>query len=87
MSTSSVRDVIIDTVTEVARYRQPLLPRAGSEQTLSGDLGLESLDLAQLVAELELRLGVDPFAQGATARIVTVGELISVYEKACVKSG
>ncbi len=50
------------------------------EHQLTGELGLDSLDLAQLVVAIEKELGVDPFRDGsATAR--TVGELVSVYER------
>lgn len=49
--------------------------------SLTGELELDSLDLAQLVVAIEKELGVDPFRDGsASAR--TVGELVSVYEKA-----
>lgn len=52
---------------------------------LVDELGLSSLDLAELVASLELELDVDPFANGASiASIVTVKDLCEVYEK-CVK--
>ena len=48
---------------------------------LTGEIELDSLDLAQLVVAIEKDLGVDPFRDGtATAR--TLGELIVVYEKA-----
>lgn len=48
---------------------------------LSGDLGLDSLDLAQTIVLLERSLGVDPFRSPATSRTVrTVGDLIAIYE-------
>lgn len=48
---------------------------------LTGELELDSLDLAQLVVSIEKELGVDPFRDGtATAR--TVGELVVVYKQA-----
>lgn len=48
---------------------------------LVGDLGLQSLDIAQLVAMLEVKLGSDPFANGATLESVsTVGDLCKLYE-------
>ena len=48
---------------------------------LTGELGLDSLDLAQMVVAIEKELGVDPFRDGsATAR--TVGELVDVYQQA-----
>ena len=49
--------------------------------TLTGDLGLDSLDLAVLVVTLEQRLGVDPF-RDTTANARTLGDLVSVYNMA-----
>jgi acyl carrier protein len=46
--------------------------------TLTGTIGLDSLDLAVLVVGLEQELGVDPFRSGARA-VQTVGELVELY--------
>jgi len=49
---------------------------------LIGDIGLNSLDMAQLVTSLELEFGVDPFSDGVTvADIQTVGNIVRVYGK------
>ena len=46
-------------------------------------LGFSSLDVAELIALLELELGVDPFSQGVSIMDVhTVGELYKVYRDA-----
>jgi acyl carrier protein len=46
------------------------------------DLGFTSLDVAQLIAMLEIELGVDPFAQGMSIMDVrSIGELQDAYEK------
>ena len=48
---------------------------------LGGELGLDSLDLAQGVGRLERSLGVDPFRTGRAGAtpIRTVENLISIY--------
>ncbi len=56
----------------------------GDQDTLSHDLGLDSLDLAVLIVTLEEHLGVDPFRDGWTA-VHTLGDLVDVYVEA-VKS-
>ena len=54
-------------------------PQAWSDdQTLLGDMGLDSLELAVLVVQLERDLGVDPFRQGAQG-VRTLGDLTSCY--------
>lgn len=51
------------------------------DDALTGEIGLDSLDLAQMVVAIEKQLGVDPFCDGsATAR--TLGELVAIYVKA-----
>lgn len=45
--------------------------------TLSGDLDLDSLELAELSAELEDNLGKDPYTEGIVPE--TVGELVGFY--------
>lgn len=51
------------------------------ESDLLGDqgLGLDSLDIATLVAQLDAKLNKDPFAEG-TPRFRTVGEFMRLYE-------
>jgi len=47
---------------------------------LGRDLGIDSLDLAMLVRELERALGFDPFRQGFI-EFRTVGELARLYAR------
>jgi acyl carrier protein len=63
------------------RGRKPHPPAAITpEQRLIAELGLDSLDVAELVATLEVEVGADPFAESASITDVhTVGDLIAVY--------
>jgi len=48
---------------------------------LVAEIGLQSLDIAQLVAMLEVKLEKDPFANGATLEsVTTAGQLSRLYE-------
>lgn len=52
---------------------------------LAGDIGLDSLDLAQTIVLLERSLGVDPLRNSSAATrpmLRTVSDLISLYESA-----
>ncbi len=52
------------------------------DKRLVGDLGLGSLDIAELVATLEAEVGCDPFALGASiSDLRTVGDLVGLYVK------
>jgi acyl carrier protein len=71
------------------RIRALLAERAGAVGRLSGTeklsatLGLSSLDLALLVAELEAQLGVDPFAKLVSITSVrSVDDLVRAYQQA-----
>lgn len=75
---SETRQKIVDVINKVRTDlgREALTPQ--DSDALTGELGLDSLDLAVLVVSLEKELGVDPFRDGsATAR--TLGELVKVY--------
>ena len=70
-----IRAVLAERVGEVARL-------SGTDK-LSATLGLSSLDLALLVAELEAQLGVDPFAKLVSITSVrSVDDLVRAYQQA-----
>lgn len=56
------------------------------ENTLVDGLGLKSMDLAILVANLELDLGVEPFLEDfAITDIKTLGELCQAFDETIQK--
>lgn len=64
---------------------QKLLERRGASglevtpsARLTEDLGFDSLELAELSADLEDRLGGDPYSEGLVPE--TVGELAAFYD-------
>ncbi len=57
----------------------PADPQDGDR--LSDALGLDSLDFAVTVVELERVLGCDPFRQGGRS-VRTLGDLVQLYEQA-----
>ena len=75
----SRRETVLEAVDRV-RADRGLPARAPAGETLLGEggLGLDSLDMATVVAELEVALQVDPFAH-ATPRLVTVADLLRLY--------
>src|SRR6516225_4093278 len=69
-----IRAVLAERAGEVARL-------SGTER-LSATLGLSSLDLAFLVAEMEAELGVDPFAKLVSITSVrSVADLVRAYQQ------
>jgi len=57
------------------------------DKTLVDDLGLKSMDLAILVANLELDLGVEPFLEDfAITDIRTLGDLCEAFDKTLQKN-
>lgn len=77
---SELNTQIVDTILNIARRRSAGLAEVRMDQALVADIGLESLDIAELVATLELRLGKDPFAADvAITSVRTVGDLCRAY--------
>ena len=72
--TTKVSDVINRVLTDTGRAAREFR----SADTLTGTIGLDSLDLAVLVVGLEQSLGVDPFRSGA-APVATFGQLVDLY--------
>lgn len=69
---------ITDTITMLLQRRGAEGLEVTPEARISDDLGLDSLELAELSAALEDELGSDPYSEGVIP--VTVGELIGFYE-------
>lgn len=76
----STRDVVHTEFREVARQQDRPLSGLDDGMPLT-DTGLDSLCLAIIVARLEDRLGVDPFAS-ADDIPTTFGEFVALYERA-----
>lgn len=75
---AAVGQVFHDTGRRGAPVEPPML--------LTADLGLDSLDLAQVVVLLERSLGVDPFRSPSSTPdrpgVRTVADLVSIYRGA-----
>ena len=78
---AELRRTIMDTINKVRTDSGRDAVDGKDGDLLTGELGLDSLDLAVLVVSLEKKLGVDPFRNGsATAR--TLQDLVTVYFEA-----
>ncbi len=77
--------LVHDTVLAVVRLRQPTAQVVTAEQELRGDLGLDSLDLAQLGAEIETALEATIFEDVAVGAVLTVGDLTAICEESLAK--
>ncbi|MBN1394676.1 MAG: acyl carrier protein [Pirellulales bacterium] len=84
----NLKEKILGVVLDVAQENSPQLEAVRPDQMLVEDLGLRSLDLARIVAKLEMVLGVDPFAElVAVTSIRTPGDLIDAYSKCFTGEG
>jgi len=79
---SSMEDTIYAVLRDLALRHNPQLAEIKPHDVLVDDLRLESLDVAELVALLEDKLGVDPFAETAITSVRTVSDLCSAYRAA-----
>jgi acyl carrier protein len=80
---AQIESIVHDRIRAVLAERVGEVPRLTGAEKLSATLGLSSLDLAFLVAELEARLGVDPFAKLVSITSVrSVEDLVRAYQQA-----
>lgn len=77
-----VTPAVLSAVMHIAARKRPAPANVDLEQTLVRDLGFDSLDIAELVAILEVELACDPFASDvAVADARTVGDLCAIYRR------
>jgi acyl carrier protein len=78
----SIRLTVISEIETIAAQQQKKLAPL-TEDSILMNTGLDSLCFAILVARLEDRLGVDPFASADDVSFpVTLGEFVRIYENA-----
>ncbi len=76
--TRTAETTIRQTIDQLLRVRGAGPRELRRESKLAADLGMDSLELAELSAVLEDELGSDPFSEGMLPE--TVGELIAYYD-------
>lgn len=82
MDIARIREVVHEVVLEVVRERSPEHGVVADANRLAQDLGLKSLDLARILALLEVRLEGDPFAELVPVTSVrTVGDICNAYNR------
>jgi acyl carrier protein len=80
---AQIEAIVHDKVRAVLTERGGAVARLSGAEKLNETLGLTSLDLAFLVAELEAELGVDPFAKLVSITSVqSVADLVRAYQQA-----
>jgi len=77
-----MKDVILSEIRAIAKeHGKSLAPLSDALPLL--DSGLDSLCMAILVARLEDRFGIDPFASADEAAFpITLGDFVALYAKA-----
>jgi acyl carrier protein len=77
-TTADPEAIIIETINTLLARRGASGLEITPEAKLTADLGMDSLELAELSAVLEDEIGRDPYSEGIVPE--TVGELIGYYE-------
>ncbi|MCC5622299.1 hypothetical protein [Nostoc sp. CHAB 5715] len=78
----NLEQIIHETVLQIVQQQSSTISEIKNDQKLNTELSFSSLDLAQLVAVLELKLEADPFAKLVPiTSIRTVGDLYNAYCK------
>ena len=80
MADQDVRTTVADVINRVLSDSGRPTKEIVDDDTFTGTLALDSLDLAVMVVGLEQSLGVDPFREGAKP-VANIGQLVELYEK------
>lgn len=78
-TTANPEAIIRETIQTLLLRRGAAALQIKPESKLTADLGLDSLELAELSAVLEDEIGHDPYSDGIVPE--TVGELVGYYEQ------
>jgi acyl carrier protein len=78
-TTVRAEGIIRDTIRGLLDQRGASGIEIGPDSKLTADLGLDSLELAELSAVLEDEIGHDPFSEGIVPE--TVAELVDYYNR------
>lgn len=70
---------VVEALASIFKSKQRETPHLGADTVLDGSLGLESLDLAELVVRLEQTTGKDPFSANSFPTIRTISDLAALY--------
>lgn len=83
MNETEVEKIIHDNIIEIAKQQSISIASLEEKQLLVDDLGLQSMDIATLLAALEDALQIDPFVEGTLSigDIRTVGDLYKAYKQ------
>ena len=85
LTSQAIEQVIHEEILHILDEREEWIPDIANDARLHADLGLGSLDLAQLVSVLEMKLRADPFEHlVAITEIRTVGDLCQAYQRLLV---
>ncbi len=81
MNSTEVKETIENILKEIANNNKKVLPELQSHLELVDDLGFTSLNVAELIANLEEQLEMDPFQDEDVmiTDIRTIGDLCNVY--------
>ncbi len=78
-----VVNTIKNAIREIQEEQDYRIVELNENMDILNTLGFRSLDIAQLIAMLELELGVDPFSNGVSlAQLTTLGNLYEIYHAA-----
>jgi len=80
LNEKEISSIIEDQIKEILQDKESEINEVKRTDSLNTDLGLTSLELAQLVTTLELELNCDPFAEFVSITSVrTVNDLMKAY--------
>ena len=82
----NIEKLVHEKVLAVVRLRRPNARIVMADEELRDDLGRDSLDLAQLGAEIETAIGAPIFDDVAVGAVLTIADLTAICEETLAKS-
>ena len=79
---NKIKTIVYNTIKNICIVEKKNEQEIEDKTRIIDDLNFTSLDIAQLVATMEVETSIDPFANGASlSDIQTVGDFYNLYSK------
>lgn len=73
-------EIVKSAINEIKQLNGDEYVEVALESRIVQDLGFKSLDIAQLIAMLEIEYEKDPFAEGVSlSEVISIGDLCKLY--------
>ncbi len=81
-----MKNKIHEIICQVAKQNNAAITQVENDMSLREDLGMSSMDLAQVIAQIDMSTGLEPLSVISNPSLNTVSDVVALYQNAAQKS-